>query len=59
MSMHETHDERVTADDDQREGDPDNPREPRYDLAKLVAGITPENAHPEVEWGEPRGAESW
>ena len=33
--------------------------EPRYDLAQLVAGMGPEKAHPEVDWGEPRGEEAW
>jgi antitoxin MazE len=28
-------------------------------LAELVAQITPENQHPEVDWGEPRGKEIW
>lgn len=32
-------------------------REPRYDLAKLVAGMTRANTHPEVDWGKPRGEE--
>ena len=57
--MRETHHERITPDDDQRRGDPDTPRGPRYDLANLVAGMTRENAHPEVDWGKPRGAETW
>jgi antitoxin MazE len=29
----------------------------RYDLSELMAGVTPENLHPEVEWGAPVGAE--
>jgi hypothetical protein len=29
------------------------------DLDALVARITPENRHPEVDWGEPRGKEIW
>jgi antitoxin MazE len=33
------------------------PRE--YSLEELVAGITPENRHPETDWGEPAGKESW
>ena len=53
--MHEKRHERITADDDQRRATRTPPREPRYDLAKLVAGMTPENAHPEVDWGEARG----
>lgn len=26
-------------------------------LASLIAGITPQNAHPEVDWGSPVGNE--
>jgi len=28
-------------------------------LKKLIDGITPENIHKEVSWGEPRGEEIW
>nr|WP_240161463.1 AbrB/MazE/SpoVT family DNA-binding domain-containing protein [Gluconacetobacter azotocaptans] len=28
-----------------------------YDLADLLAGITPENVHPEVDFGAPVGSE--
>lgn len=35
------------------------PARPRYDLEELVSGITPENRHSEVDWGDPEGAESW
>lgn len=35
------------------------PRKCGYDLAKLVAAMSPENAHPEVDWGDPRGEEAW
>ena len=31
----------------------------RYTLAELVAKITPENAHEEIDWGEPVGKEFW
>jgi antitoxin component of MazEF toxin-antitoxin module len=31
----------------------------RYTLAELVAGITRENRHGEVDWGLPRGREEW
>lgn len=31
----------------------------RYSLAELVAGITDENRHDEVDWGPPRSAEVW
>ena len=57
--MREKRHERITADDHQHEGDPDSPRQPRYDLATLVAGMTRKNAQPEVDWGEPRGDEAW
>lgn len=45
--------------DDGREDEQAQSHEPRYDLAKLVAELSPENAHPEVDWGEPRGEEAW
>lgn len=28
-------------------------------LQALVARITPQNRHPEVDWGKPRGREVW
>jgi antitoxin MazE len=31
---------------------------PRYQLAKLVRGITPRNRHPETSWGPERGRET-
>lgn len=31
----------------------------RYRLEQLVAGITPENRHREIEWGPPVGNEVW
>ncbi len=31
----------------------------RYRLEELIAGITKENYHPEVEWGPPVGNEVW
>ncbi len=34
-------------------------RKTDFDLKKLVARITPENVHGEVETGEPVGRESW
>jgi antitoxin MazE len=34
-------------------------REDVYDLADLVAGITEENKHAEVDFGAPVGAEVW
>ncbi len=57
--MHENHDKRINADDHGHEGDSDSPRQPRYDLATLVAGVTREQVHAEVDWGEPRGEEAW
>ena len=32
---------------------------PRISLEELVKGITPENIHGEVDWGEPVGKEIW
>ncbi len=32
---------------------------PEYDLAALVGGITPENLHEPVDFGEPVGKEVW
>ena len=32
---------------------------PRFTLEELVAQITPENTHEEIDWGEPRGSEVW
>lgn len=34
-------------------------RKHRYDLNKLVAGITADNRHSEIEWGAPVGREVW
>lgn len=34
-------------------------KEPVFSLAELVAGITPENQHDLVDWGEPTGKEIW
>ncbi len=31
----------------------------RYELAELLAGVTPENRHAEVSWGKPEGQEIW
>jgi antitoxin MazE len=35
------------------------PTRRRYELAELVARITPENRHRETDWGPPQGEESW
>jgi antitoxin MazE len=35
------------------------PARPRYRLEDLVAGITPENRHPETGWGPEVGKETW
>jgi antitoxin component of MazEF toxin-antitoxin module len=34
-------------------------RRRKYTLAQLLAGVTPENIHPEVDFGRPRGKEAW
>jgi antitoxin MazE len=34
-------------------------RQRRYTLEQLVAGISPENRHSELEWGPPVGNEAW
>ena len=31
----------------------------KYQLSKLVSGITPKNRHEETDWGEPQGKETW
>ncbi len=31
----------------------------KLDLEKLMEGVTPENIHPEVDWGPPVGKEIW
>jgi len=31
----------------------------RYELEKLIDQITPENRHPEIDWGRPVGNEAW
>jgi antitoxin MazE len=35
------------------------PTRRKYELAELVAGITPGNRHRETDWGGPQGEESW
>jgi len=35
------------------------PGTPHYTLEELVAQITPENRHEEVDWGPPVGKEAW
>ncbi len=34
-------------------------RKRRYTLDELVAGITPDNRHGEIDWGAPVGNEAW
>jgi antitoxin MazE len=34
-------------------------RRRQYTLEQLVAGISPENRHSELEWGPPVGNEAW
>ena len=31
----------------------------RYELKDLLAGVTKDNIHGEVDWGEPQGREAW
>lgn len=35
------------------------PIRPRYELKKLVGGITRKNRHREIDWGKPVGKEIW
>lgn len=35
------------------------PVRPKYSLEELLEGITPENLHPETDWGPPVGKEVW
>ena len=57
--MQAKHDKRINADDHEHEAAPDSPHEPCYDLATLVAAVTREQVHAEVDWGEARGEEAW
>ena len=34
-------------------------RKQPYDLAAILAGITPHNLHAEQSFGDPRGSEAW
>ena len=34
-------------------------RQPRYELKKLLRGVTSKNVHREVETGDPVGREAW
>lgn len=37
-----------------------SPVEPQaYSLEALLAGVSPENSHAAVDWGEPIGKEAW
>jgi len=31
----------------------------KYELSELVSKITTKNRHPETDWGQPQGEESW
>jgi antitoxin MazE len=31
----------------------------KYSLKKLLSGVTPQNRHPETDWGRPIGEEIW
>ena len=35
------------------------PRKHKYDIDQLVAAITPDNRHAEIDWGAPVGREEW
>ena len=35
------------------------PTKPKYQLDKLLEGITPDMQHSEIDWGEPVGEEVW
>ena len=35
------------------------PEKKRYTIEELVADITPENRHDEIDWGKPVGKEYW
>lgn len=35
------------------------PKQDKSELDTLVAQITPDNRHEEIDWGEPRGQEIW
>lgn len=49
----------VTLDLDQNGGIILRPARRKYQLSELVARITPKNRHPQTEWGQPKGEESW
>lgn len=34
-------------------------RKRRYDLDALIAEMSPDRQHPEIDWGRPEGAEVW
>ncbi|HEY0243491.1 MAG TPA: AbrB/MazE/SpoVT family DNA-binding domain-containing protein [Gemmatimonadaceae bacterium] len=36
-----------------------SPAKKQWKLEKLLAGISPSNKHRAIEWGRPRGGESW
>lgn len=40
-------------------GEPLKMRKSHYKPEELLEGITPENYHPEVDWGHPVGKEVW
>lgn len=31
----------------------------KFTLEELLAGVTPENTHHEIDWGKPQGKEIW
>ena len=34
-------------------------RRPKYTLQELLSKVTPQNIHPEIDWGPPVGKEIW
>jgi antitoxin MazE len=34
-------------------------RPKKFTLEELLAGMTPENVHPEIDWGKAQGEEVW
>ena len=49
----------VTLDLDRNGGIIMRPARRKYQLSELVARITPKNRHPQTEWGQPQGEETW
>ena len=45
--------------DTPRSEDKAAPQKKEYNLADMLAQVTPENLHPEEDWGTPQGREKW